>query len=123
MILPAAIAGAILLAGIVMVVAYFRPAPEKAPKRAKTQATLAQRDDCILTPHNAFNTAEAVYRKSEHSVEQLVAWQKARSSPTGLFFSPSRPVGLRPRFPPPLPSHICAPRPTLRAGLFPPMRV
>ena len=43
MILPAAIAGAILLAGIVMVVAYFRPAPEKAPKRAKTQATLAQR--------------------------------------------------------------------------------
>ena len=43
MILPAAIAGAILLAGIVMAVAYFRPAPEKAPKRAKTQATLAQR--------------------------------------------------------------------------------
>jgi D-lactate dehydrogenase len=36
---------------------------------------LAMRDDCILTPHNAFNTAEAVHRKSEHSVDQIVAWQ------------------------------------------------
>lgn len=45
---------------------------------AEVAATLAlaAREDCILTPHNAFNTAEAVYRKSEHSVEQLVAWQK-----------------------------------------------
>lgn len=36
---------------------------------------LADRDDCILTPHNAFNTVEAVHRKSEHSVEQIVAWR------------------------------------------------
>lgn len=45
---------------------------------AEVAATLAlaHRDDCILTPHNAFNTAEAVFRKSEHSVEQLVAWHK-----------------------------------------------
>jgi D-lactate dehydrogenase len=35
---------------------------------------LSARDDCILTPHNAFNTAEAVQRKSEHSVEQIVAY-------------------------------------------------
>jgi D-lactate dehydrogenase len=36
---------------------------------------LAQRDDCILTPHNAFNTAEAVHRKSEHSVQQILAFR------------------------------------------------
>jgi len=35
---------------------------------------LAQRDDCICTPHNAFNTAEAVARKSEHSVQQVMAF-------------------------------------------------
>jgi D-lactate dehydrogenase len=41
----------------------------------EVQATLAlaRRDDVICTPHNAFNTAEAVERKSEHSVRQLVA--------------------------------------------------
>ncbi len=37
---------------------------------------LAQRDDCILTPHNAFNTAEAVHRKSEHSVQQILAFRE-----------------------------------------------
>ena len=37
---------------------------------------LADRDDCILTPHNAFNTAEAVRRKSEHSVQQIVAYRE-----------------------------------------------
>lgn len=40
---------------------------------------LANRNDCILTPHNAFNTSEAVYRKSEHSVEQIVAWRNERA--------------------------------------------
>ena len=43
MILPAAITGALLLAGLVMIVAYFRPAPPKPEKHVKTQATLAQR--------------------------------------------------------------------------------
>ncbi len=42
---------------------------------------LAARDDCILTPHNAFNTAEAVQRKSEHSVEQIVALSLPRQLP------------------------------------------
>jgi D-lactate dehydrogenase len=37
---------------------------------------LANRDDCLLTPHNAFNTAEAVLRKSEHSVEQIVSFRE-----------------------------------------------
>jgi D-lactate dehydrogenase len=35
---------------------------------------LARRPDCICTPHNAFNSFEAVQRKSEQSVEQIVAF-------------------------------------------------
>jgi D-lactate dehydrogenase len=35
---------------------------------------LAARDDVICTPHNAFNTSEAVERKSEHSVQQIAAF-------------------------------------------------
>jgi D-lactate dehydrogenase len=40
------------------------------------QATcaLARRVDCICTPHNAFNTVEAVERKCEHSVQQILAY-------------------------------------------------
>ncbi|MDD5727223.1 MAG: NAD(P)-dependent oxidoreductase [Victivallales bacterium] len=34
-------------------------------------AELAQLDNVIFTPHNAFNTCEAVARKSEQSIEQL----------------------------------------------------
>jgi D-lactate dehydrogenase len=34
---------------------------------------LARRDDVVCTPHNAFNTLEAVERKSEHSVQQITA--------------------------------------------------
>ncbi|MCF7838158.1 MAG: hydroxyacid dehydrogenase, partial [Candidatus Marinimicrobia bacterium] len=33
---------------------------------------LAARPDVIMTPHNAFNTAEAVARKAEQSIMQLV---------------------------------------------------
>ena len=36
---------------------------------------LAKRDDCICTPHNAFNTIEAVERKSEHAVQQIAAYR------------------------------------------------
>jgi D-lactate dehydrogenase len=36
--------------------------------------SLAQRDNVILTPHNAFNTREAVIRKSEQTVEQVNAF-------------------------------------------------
>ncbi len=45
------------------------------PEVAATLA-LAERDDCILTPHNAFNTAEAILRKSEHSIQQIVAFRE-----------------------------------------------
>jgi D-lactate dehydrogenase len=33
---------------------------------------LAKRPNVVLTPHNAFNTEEAVQRKARHSVEQVV---------------------------------------------------
>ena len=32
---------------------------------------LAKLDNVIFTPHNAFNTAEAVEKKSEQSIQQL----------------------------------------------------
>ena len=43
---------------------------------AEVQAALelARRDDVICTPHNAFNTIEAVERKSAHSVQQIAAF-------------------------------------------------
>ena len=37
---------------------------------------LHQRHDVLLTPHNAFNTAEAVERKSEQSIRTLLHFQK-----------------------------------------------
>ncbi len=45
---------------------------------------LAQRDDVICTPHNAFNSVDAVERKSDHSVQQIVAYLK-----TGQFLWPA----------------------------------
>jgi D-lactate dehydrogenase len=53
---------------------------------AEVAATLklAQRDDVICTPHNAFNSFEAVERKSEHSVQQIVALRD-----TGRFLWPA----------------------------------
>jgi len=44
---------------------------------------LAQRPNVIMTPHNAFNTHEAVLRKSEQSVQQLIAFLN-----TGAFLWP-----------------------------------
>jgi len=38
---------------------------------------LAQLDNVIFTPHNAFNTAEAVERKSEQSIQQLKEFKKS----------------------------------------------
>ena len=45
-------------------------APAASPE---VQATLglARRPDVIVTPHNAFNTREAVGRKAEHAVRQV----------------------------------------------------
>ena len=39
---------------------------------ARTVLALLEREDVIFTPHNAFNTREAVARKASQSVEQLL---------------------------------------------------
>ena len=44
---------------------------------------LRKRQDVLLTPHNAFNTAEAVERKSEQSVRALLHFRQ-----TGQFLWP-----------------------------------
>ena len=44
---------------------------------------LRKRHDVLLTPHNAFNTSEAVERKSEQSIRTLLHFQK-----TGRFLWP-----------------------------------
>lgn len=41
---------------------------------ARTVQALAQHPNVILTPHNAFNTAEATARKAERSVQQLTGF-------------------------------------------------
>jgi D-lactate dehydrogenase len=41
-------------------------------KQVKTIQKMLEMDNVILTPHNAFNTMEAVERKSEQTVEQLI---------------------------------------------------
>ncbi len=41
---------------------------------ANAALQLSRRDDCLCTPHNAFNTDEAVHRKSDHSVQQVLAF-------------------------------------------------
>ena len=47
-------------------------------KQQEIQATLelAKRPNVILTPHNAFNTQEAVDRKADHSIQQMVHFLK-----------------------------------------------
>jgi D-lactate dehydrogenase len=46
---------------------------------------LARRDNVLCTPHNAFNSYEGVVRKSQHSVEQVVAFLN-----NGQFVWPAR---------------------------------
>ena len=57
------------------------PAPDD-PSLAATLA-LTRRDDVIATPHNAFNTAEALARKAAQSVESVVAFLR-----DGTFLNP-----------------------------------
>ena len=47
---------------------------------ARALLKLARRTDVLLTPHNAFNTTEAVRRKAEQAVEQVTRFLK-----TGTF--------------------------------------
>ena len=41
-------------------------------EEARAAVALMGRHDVVLTPHNAFNTEEAVDRKSEHSIRSLM---------------------------------------------------
>ncbi len=56
---------------------------EKAGAVDTALAELQKSDRVILTPHNAFNTAEAVERKAEQSIQQIETWLK-----TGKFLWP-----------------------------------
>lgn len=52
-----------------------------SPSDPETCATmqLAQRTDVLLTPHNAFNTVEAVRRKAAQSIEQIESFRQTGS--------------------------------------------
>jgi len=47
-----------------------------ALRSGKVHSPLTGRPNVILTPHNAFNTAEAVDRKAEQTFQQIVHFQK-----------------------------------------------
>jgi len=53
------------------------PLPDIEDPQARSALQLSLRDDVILTPHNAFNSQEAVERKSQHSVEQIEAFLRS----------------------------------------------
>jgi D-lactate dehydrogenase len=48
-----------------------QPTAHDAPEVLGTVRQLLERDNVILTPHNAFNTEESVQRKAEQSVAQV----------------------------------------------------
>jgi D-lactate dehydrogenase len=52
-------------------------------EQVKATLSLTEKDHVILTPHNAFNTVEAVARKSEQSIQQLQHFME-----TGKFLWP-----------------------------------
>jgi D-lactate dehydrogenase len=58
----------------------------KTDKKTRSSAIraalkLAERPDAILTPHNAFNTAEALERKAQQTAESLVAFLQTGTFP------------------------------------------
>jgi len=46
-------------------------------EQVKATLSLVNKDNVILTPHNAFNTVEAVARKSEQSIQQMRHFMEA----------------------------------------------
>ena len=56
------------------VAAYLRNGVNSDHPQVQALLKLRDRDDVILTPHNAFNTIEAVERKSEQTVKQLISF-------------------------------------------------
>ena len=51
--------------------------PQNHPEYRAT-LSLAEKDNVIFTPHNAFNTEESVKRKAEQSIEQLNSFFRNR---------------------------------------------
>jgi len=66
-----------------LAVALRRGERDLADDNMRAVLELARRPNAILTPHNAFNTHEAVERKSQQSVEQVLAFRA-----TGAFTWP-----------------------------------
>ena len=62
----------------------FRRRGESRKESVKVIKELMTRDNVILTPHNAFNTVEAVERKARQSVEAVVQFLKGKSFPNPL---------------------------------------
>jgi D-lactate dehydrogenase len=57
---------------------YLRGGRHSDDAEVKATLELAKRDNVLCTPHNAFNTVESVERKSEQSVQQVLAFLKQR---------------------------------------------
>ena len=66
-----------------------RAGTKSADPEVLAAIAISERDDCLCTPHNAFNTVEAVERKSADSAQQIIAFLK-----DGAFlWSPPTPNG------------------------------
>jgi D-lactate dehydrogenase len=57
---------------------YLRSGLSTNDPEVKATLELAKRDNVLCTPHNAFNTVESVERKSEQSVQQVLAFLERR---------------------------------------------
>ncbi len=62
----------------------FRRRGDSKKESVKVIKGLLTRDNVILTPHNAFNTVEAVERKARESVDAVVQFLKGKSFPHPL---------------------------------------
>jgi len=55
---------------------WLRSGTSSADAEVRATLAMAKRRDVIFTPHNAFNTREAVERKARQSIEQIVAFRQ-----------------------------------------------
>lgn len=51
-----------------------RSGEPSADPEVQAAIALSLRADCLCTPHNAFNSVEAVARKCDHSIQQIIAY-------------------------------------------------
>jgi D-lactate dehydrogenase len=64
--------------------ALLRKGKTKNVSMLKHIQNLKQQDNVIFTPHNAFNTSEAVQRKAEQSIQAVVSFLGGRGFPEGV---------------------------------------